>query len=256
MDDKELIEEEIYEYYQDKLEKDEPEPITEPEITEKKTVFSSAVKTISQVTDKLAKNPQDKSGVYITLAVLASAVIILCGYITGLLVPKNTERINAQIESMRETDTRYSDAVSENERLRARVEKLYNEKAEVNAQLDGINDYETTRDRVKQDINDITAQLDEVNAKLYEKRQEISELDERIKSMGAEVTLKPGMYTVGEHIAAGEYHVKGNGSMLVSDADAKLKVNTRLTQNSSYMCRLSEGDTIKLETKAEFNPSE
>lgn len=254
-DDQEIIE--IYEYYQDKLEKEESEPIPEPApAAEKKTVLSSAVKTISDITDKLAKNPQDKSGVYITLAVLASVVIILLGYITGLAIPKNTERINAKIESLRETDTRYADAVRENERLSARVDKLYNEKAEITAQLNGINDYETKRDRVKQDIDDITAQLDELNAQLDGKRGEVSELDERIKAIGGKVTLKPGMYTVGEHIAAGEYHVKGDGSMLVSDSAAKLKVNTRLTQNSSYMCRLSDGDTIKLETKAELNPSE
>lgn len=254
-DDKEIIE--IYEYYHDKLENEESEPIPELAPTaEKKTVLSSAVKTISDITDKLAKNPQDKSGVYITLAVLASVVIILCGYITGLAIPKNSERINAQIESLRETDTRYADAVRENRRLGARVEKLYSERAEVNAQLDGINDYEAKRDRVKQDIDDITAQLDEVNTQLDRKREDISELDDKIKSMGGKVTLKPGMYTAGEHIAAGEYYVKGDGSMLVSDSGAKLKVNTRLTQNSSYMCRLSDGDTIKLETKAEFNPSE
>lgn len=255
-DENEIIAEEIYEYYQDKLENEQTSENTEPEAApeQQKNIFASASKAISGITDKLAKNSQDKSGLYITLAVLASVIIIMCGYITGLAIPKNDERIAEKIEELRSSDARYTEAAANNKRLNERVNTLYDENAEVKAELNGITDYEAIRDRSKQDIEDVSVQLEKIKEQVASKQSEVEELDSQIKDIGSEITLKPGMYTVGKHIAAGEYYVKGDGSILVSDSDSKLKINTKLTQSASYTCRLSSGDIIKLETEAEFNP--
>lgn len=256
-DKNEIIAEEIYEYYQDKLESaqtEETEAASE-EPGEKKTVISSVTGAISDITDKLAKNTQDKSGVYITFAVLASVIIIMCGCLIGILIPKNEALVEAKTEKLRSSSAKYSEAKEDNERLNERVNSLYDDQAEVRAELNGITDYEAIRDRAKQDIDDISKQIEELKSQNEAKQAEINELDAKIKDMGGKVTLKPGMYTAGKHIAAGEYSVKGDGSMLVSDSEGKLKINTKLTKSAS-VCRLSDGDTIKLETEAEFNPAE
>lgn len=255
-DKNEIITEEIYEYYRNNPEEIIEEPDDEEVSENKETFFGSAVQFISGVTDKLAKNPQEKTGLYVTLAVLASVTVILCGCITGILIPPNEAKFESELERLKLSDTRYAEAVKSNERLSARVDTLYNDQAELKAQLDGITDYETARDHSAQDIKDITAQITQLESDIELKQTELAELDEKIKDMGGEITLKPGMYTAGVHIAAGEYQVKGSGSMLVSDSDSKLKVNTKLTKTTAYVCRLSDGDTIKLETEAEFNPAE
>lgn len=259
-DKNEIITEEIYEYYRNNTEEITEEIINEPddetESEKKETLFGSAAQFISGVTDKLTKNPQEKTGVYITLAVLASVTVILCGCITGILIPPNETKFESELERLKSSDTKYAEAAKSNERLSARVDTLYSDQAELKAQLEGIADYEAARDNSLQDIKDITAQITELEGNIESKQAELAALDEKIKDMGGEVTLKPGMYTVGVHIAAGEYQVKANGSMLVSDSDSKLKVNTKLTKTTAYVCRLSDEDTIKLETEARFNPAE
>ncbi len=256
-EENEIIAEEIYEYYKDKIdgETDEAEPAKQESSVKKKTALSSAAQVISNVTDRLSKNVGDKKGLYITLATLSAVIIIMLGAFVGILIPQNDAKVEAELEKLRSSGADYADIKSENERLKERVNTLYGDQAAAAEKLEGITDYEAIRDRAKQDMDDVSKQLEEIKAQVDLKQTEINELDAKIKEMGGKITLKPGMYTVGEHIAAGEYHVKGDGSILVSDSDGKLKINTKLSQSSS-VCRLSDGDMIKLETEADFNPAE
>ncbi len=255
-EENEIIAEEIYEYYKNKIdgETDEAEA-AEQESVKKKTAFSSAAQTISNIADKFSKNTDDKKGLYITLATLSAVIIIMLGAVVGILIPKDESGVERELEKLRSASADYADTKKENERLKERVNSLYGDQAAAEEKLEGITDYEAIRDRARQDMDDVSKQLEEIKAQVDLKQTQINELNQKIKEMGGKITLKPGMYTVGEHIAAGEYHVKGDGSMLVSDSDSKLKINTKLSQTSS-VCRLSDGDTIKLETEADFNPAE
>lgn len=250
MDEDKDIVAEIYEYY-----KDRPAPSEEavPERDEKKNVFSSASELFSDITDKLAANPQDKNGMYITLAAAAAAVIIMIGAITGFLLPKNEEKVTQKAQTLMESDKKYLDAQKENKRLTKRLDTLYDTRTEVASELEKINGFETERDSSKKDMDDVSSQLNDLKSQIDKKQAQINELDSKIRSIGSKLTLTPGMYTVGKQISAGEYQVKGDGSLLVSDSQNKLKINTKLTETAAYKCRLSEGDIIKLETEAEFD---
>lgn len=253
-EENDIIAEEIYEYYKDKIdsETDEAEP-EKQEIVKKKTALSSAAQAISNVTDRLSKNVGDKKGLYITLAALSAVIVIMLGALGGIIIPQNDTKVEAELEKLRRASAVYTEAKADNERLNERINTLHGDQAEVKAELEGITDYEAIRDRAKQDKDDVSKQLEDIRSQVEAKQSEVGKLDEKIKEMGGEITLTPGMYTVGEHIAAGEYHVKGDGSILVSDSDSKLKINTKLT-DTSYLCRLSDGYTVKLETEAKFNP--
>lgn len=205
------------------------------------------------IIDKLAKNSQDKRVFYITLVSVAAAFVIMVGALTGFLLPGDTKLISEKEELLKTSNQRYIEASNENTKLGNRVDELSETKEEVSSELNQINNYETSKNSSEQDINDVYGQLQELQKQIDEKQSKIDELDGKIRDIGGKVTLSPGIYTVGKHISAGEYSVTGNGSMLVSDSQNKLKVNTRLTENENYTCRLSEGDIIKLETKAEFN---
>lgn len=256
-EENEIIAEEIYEYYKDKADDEtvKAEPEKQQESVNKKTAVSPAARAISGVAGKLSKKVGDKKGLYIALAALSAVIIIMLGALVGILIPQKDAKVEAELEKLQNASAAYTEAKEENERLNERVETLRGDQAEVKAELEGITDYEAIRDSAKRDTEDISKQLEDIKAQVETKQTEAGKLDEKIKEMGGEITLKPGMYTVGEHIAAGEYQVKGNGSILVSDSDSKLKINAKLTDNS-YLCRLSDGDTIKLETEAEFNPAQ
>ncbi len=256
-EENEIIAEEIYEYYKNKVD-DEPKKVPVVSEIKEETVkkkHPSPAKAISGMTGKLSKSIKERKRLYIALVILSSVIIIVGGAVVGILIPKDESRVGEELEKLRSASSDYATVKSENERLKERVNGLYGDQAEVAAKLEGITDYEAIRDRAKQDMDDVSKQLEEVKAQVDLKQSQINELDQKIKDMGGKITLKPGMYTVGEHIAAGEYHVRGNGSILVSDSDSKLKINTKLSQTSS-VCRLSDGDTIKLETEADFNPAE
>lgn len=207
----------------------------------------------SDIIDKIAKSPQERHILYITLVSVSAAVIIMIGALTGFLIPGDDALVSKKKELLKTSNQNYIDVLNENTKLSKRVEELNSEKNEVGSELEKITDYETAKDSSEQDINDVSRQLDELQKQIDEKQSEIDNLDYKIRDMGGKVTLSPGMYTVGKHISAGEYSVKGDGSLLVSDSQNKLKINTRLSENENYTCRLSEGDTIKLETKATFN---
>ncbi len=222
-------------------------------MAEKKTFFSMVSEAFSDFTDKLAKNPQDKTNLYITIAAVASASVIMVGAITGFLLPKDGGLVSDRAEMLKTSEQKYIDAVEENEKLNRRIDELTAQKEELNSELNAIIDYETARDSAKKDMNDVSAQVEALGKQIEEKQNQIKELDAKILDMGGKVTLSPGMYTVGKQISAGEYYVKGDGSLLVSDSQSKLKINTRLTEEAPYTCRLTEGDVIKLETEAVFN---
>lgn len=207
----------------------------------------------SDIIDKLAKNPQERRILYITLVSVSAAVIIMIGALTSFLIPGDDALVSEKRELLKTSNQDYINALNENTKLSKRVEELNGEKSEAGSELEKITDYETAKNSSEQDINDVSRQLDELQKQIDEKQSEIDNLDYKIRDMGGKVTLSPGMYTVGKHISAGEYSVKGNGSLLVSDSQNKLKINARLRENENYTCRLSEGDIMKLETEAVFD---
>lgn len=207
----------------------------------------------SDIIDKLARSPQERRILYITFVSVTVAVVIMIGALTGFLIPGNDALVSEKRELLTTSSQGYIDMMNENTKLKKRVEELNGKKNEVGSELEKITDYEAAKESSKKDIDDVSKQLDELHKQIDEKQSEIDNLDYKIRNMGGRVTLSPGMYTVGQHISAGEYSVKGNGSLLVSDSQNKLKINTRLSESESYTCRLSEGDTIKLETEATFN---
>lgn len=207
----------------------------------------------SDIIDKLAKNPQERRILYITLVSVSAAVIIMIGALTGFLIPGDDALVSEKRELLKTSNQDYINALNENTKLSKRVEELNGEKSKAGSELEKITDYETAKNSSEQDINDVSRQLDELQKQIDEKQSEIDNLDYKIRDMGGKVTLSPGMYTVGKHISAGEYSVKGNGSLLVSDSQNKLKINARLSENENYTCRLSEGDIMKLETEAVFD---
>lgn len=259
-DENEIIAQEIYEYYQKKQ-----EAMTDNSSDCSKSSADNAVSDLkdntknlfpNKIKDKIKNIFWDRKKLLILSGIFASLFIVLCGCIIGLLIPKNSDRIDEITEHLKEENEQYQSALSDNIRLNEDVEELYDERAQKKAELNSITDYEETRDQAINELYELSVQLEDLQEQISEKENEVSQLDAEIKEAGGgEITLSPGMYTVGKHIAAGEYSVTGNGSILVSDSQSKLKINTKLT-SSSYICQLSDGDIIKLETEAKFNPAD
>lgn len=292
-DEKEIIEEEIYEYYKNKDAKSDAEddfsPITteysenkDEEKTEsaekpKKTlngekisafldILSDKTKSVLEFLKKqcvrfyefimpkikdILSDRKKRSVLYVVCAFVAGGLI---GMITGFIIPKNADKVAAITEKLQDRNEVYGELAEDNDRLNEKVDELYDERAERKAELNAIIDYESMRDETADKYDELSARLDEVQAEIASKQEEADKLNTEIALSGnGEITLTPGIYTVGKHIAVGEYSVTGKGSLLVSDSENKLRINTKLS-SAGYKCGLSEGDTIKLETSAKFNP--
>jgi ABC-type Na+ efflux pump permease subunit len=256
-DENEILAQEIYEYYQNKSNSNDTADSDKKDIADTADAEKSQKDNVKNLLPEALKNIfWDRKKLLVLSVVLAALLAVLCGYVIGLAIPKSSERISEIVEQMKNDDDDYQKALSSNDKLTRDVDNLYDEKAQRKAELENITDYEETRDMAKDELDELTAQLEDVQKEVALKSDELEQLDNKIKaSGGSEITLSPGMYTVGKQIPAGEYSVIGNGSLLVSDSQSNLKINTKLT-SSAYTCQLSNGDTIKLETQAKLNPAE
>lgn len=255
-EENEIIAQEIYEYYQKKQENLTDNSSDKNEASAANTISDLKDSAKNLISQKIKNIFWDRKNLMILSAVFAALFAVLCGYVIGLLIPKNSGRVAEITEQLKEESEQFQKALSDNSRLNGNVEDLYDERAQKKAELNSITDYEETRDQAINELYEISSQLEDLNNQIAEKENKVAELDASIKAAGGgEITLSPGMYTVGKQLAAGEYSVTGNGSILVSDSQSKLKINTKLT-SSAYTCPLSNGDIIKLETEAKFNPAE
>lgn len=251
-DENEFIAQEIYEYYQNNQNTQQ----SSPSDSANTIADLDIIQTDNTVSQKIKDIFWDRKKLLILSVILAVLFSVLCGYVIGLLIPKSDTRIAEITKQLEEESESFQKALSDNERLSEDVDELYDKRAEKKAELNNITDYEEARDLAKSEFDELLLQFDELQTQITEKKDEIAKLDALIKnSGGGEIILTPGMYTAGKHIAAGSYSVTGNGSLLVSDSQNKLKINTKLTA-SDFTCPLSDGDIIKLETEAKFNPAD
>ncbi len=286
---KEIIEEEIYEYYKDKNGGEEDFTAEENVLEEKQEMADVSEKQLIKPLDKMRlpkafliirdklqfawnfikkrfsyffafikskikeilADRKKRLIIYGACAFVASCVF---GALIGCIIPKNAEKTAEIKERLQEENKDYLKAYRTNNRLNRRVDELYEERAELKAELNSITDYEEMRDKTTDKYEELSEKMNAAEKEIDEKQTEIDGLNSEIAlSGGGKITLTPGMYTVGKHIAVGEYSVTGKGSLLVSDKDSKLKINTKLS-SAGYKCGLSEGDTIKIEASAAFNP--
>lgn len=292
-DEKEIIEEEIYEYYKnigDKSdEEDDFSPITPKDKADKDEAKTDKTEKLKKAIEKekisaflymlsdktksvweflkrqclrfyefiiprikdILSDRKKRSVLYVVCAFIAGGLI---GMFTGFIIPKNADKADEIMEKLKDSNEVYISLAEDNDRLNEKVDELYDERAERKSELNTITDYEDMRDETSDKYDELSARFDNLQSEIASKQEEADKLNTEIALSGnGEITLTPGIYTVGKHIAVGEYSVTGKGSLLVSDKENKLRINTKLS-SAGYKCGLSEGDTIKLEASAKFNP--
>lgn len=273
--DKELLEDEISEYYNRKeseelsgyyddmtpeytpLPNDKPNepiiisvnhsdaPIEEP------TAEQSKDEETEETDDESDHKANDKSFFNISAAV--SVAVLLSVFFAGILSYKDEEDINYKFSHVQTSSKKYSNAQERINLVNGEITELEDEIAEKQTELNTITEYESNTGEIKSKQNVLNAELKDWQNAVSAKEKTLAELDKNIKKkLPSMITLSPGLYTVGENIFSGNYNAVGDGSIVVSSANGGAKINTSLTSEASSFS-LDDGDIIKLETKAVFN---
>lgn len=265
----EELTENISEYYKNAEEKAKKEVSKANDDTndiheeiKKRFFFSKLIKSKANVvggTDASGEIRDSKYGLTdrkeLFLYLLASLAVSLCiiggSVAAALKMPRDEAVDNEYIDELRHSED-YVKLQKEYAGLSKEVNDLTEALKEKKETVEFIEDYDNKKaeltskiDTLKQEINDITYNINQ-------KQAEIAELDKIISDRaGTMITLSPGRYVVGSNIAAGKYSVTGAGKLSVASSSNKSKVNT-VIGSSAYELTLEDGDIVNIEMSAKF----
>lgn len=125
------------------------------------------------------------------------------------------------------------------------------------AKLKTLEDFEGKVATLRADSSRFTSELKSLKGQVEEKQAELESLTGRIRRERTKpIHLPAGQFIVGRDIRPGRYQVFGESNFFVHGPDGELKVNTILGDNGngSYVCELSDGDSIQAESSVTFQP--
>ena len=191
---------------------------------------------------------------FVSACFLVGLAILFLSFYLGTLGTKDTEMVDNKYYELLETDSRYNDTLKKISSINAEIEELTQTCALKQREYDALLAYQNGEGDVDNRISELQAQLDDLTKENLRKQTEIDSLTADISGKVSTImNLPPGIYTVGENIAAGKYTVTGSGSILVSSASGTVKLNTILTANGTTVT-LNNADKIQLDTRAKFSP--
>ncbi len=269
--DKDLLYEEIADYYSNSDEEDKELPIADEDIPSadediapadeknkaEETIEIPQQTSNTEVSDEdddeedAPQKPNDKTFFIISAAVALS--VLLSVFFAGILSYKSEEDINYRFSRIQTTSKKYSRAQEKINLTNDEITALEDEIAEKQSELNTITEYESNTGTIKSKQSALDSELKELNSSVKNKEKVLSDLENsasrKIPSM---VTLTPGLYTVGENLFSGNYNAMGDGAIVVSSSNGGAKINTTLTSDAVSFT-LEDGDIVKLETKAVFS---
>ncbi|MCD8391528.1 MAG: hypothetical protein LUD03_06790 [Firmicutes bacterium] len=252
---------EILSYYEDNpsepvLDTEKAEEDVPRQVNKLKQTASAVSAAVPRVVNAVIPEDKKGRGKYLYM-IIAAVLIIIIGFFAGFIAfGASDEKVDSKKEELQKTDTSYLRAKSENTTLTASIEALEENGENIEKTFDSVVEYQKQYDTLEEEYSEYQSQLDSLTSDYDQLKSEYDELSEQLTKLKTQtVTLTPGTYTVGTHLAAGNYSVTGDGSMLAADSNSSLKINTIL-DDDAYECTLSGGDIIKLETTAKFTPTE
>lgn len=270
--DKDLLYEEIADYYSNSDEEDEELPIADEDIPSadediapadeenkaEETIESPQQTSNTEVSyededeeDDTPQKPNDKMFFIISAAVALS--VLLSVFFAGILSYKSEEDINYRFSRIQTTSKKYSRAQEKINLTNDEITALEDEIAEKQSELNTITEYESNTGTIKSKQSALDSELKELNSSVKNKEKVLSDLENSVsRKIPSMVTLTPGLYTVGENLFSGNYNAMGDGAIVVSSSNGGAKINTTLTSDAVSFT-LDDGDIVKLGTKAVFS---
>ena len=192
---------------------------------------------------------------FVAAALLVAMGILLLSFYFGTLGVKDSELVEMQYSQMLSESSKYNDTLESISETNVQIEELIRERDIKQAEYDALLSYKNGEDYVEFEITELQKQLDTLNDENQKKQEQIDALTSDISEKVATImNLPPGIYTVGESLAAGKYTVTGSGSILVASSNGNVKLNTILTADGVAVT-LDDFDRIQLDTRAKFSPA-
>lgn len=190
---------------------------------------------------------------YVITAFIAAA-IISGSFILAVYLPGDSELINSRADELLQNDEEYTSLIEQKESLEAEVNKLNTDSEEKKAQIESLNDYDNTMAELDMKIKEKREEINSLNNEKKQKQSRLDEINADISTRnGTEITLTPGIYTVGTNLQVGKYSVTGSGKFQVASSDGVSKVNITLGE-SPYIITLEQGDKVKTGSSTKFTP--
>ncbi|MGM9937475.1 MAG: PspA/IM30 family protein [Candidatus Ornithomonoglobus sp.] len=190
---------------------------------------------------------------YIITACIAAA-IIAGSFTLAIYLPGDSDLINSRAGDLLQSDEEYSSLLEKKESLEYEVNTLQAESDEKKTQVDNLNDYDNTMAGLDMKIKENRDEIIILKAEMSEKQAQLDGLNASISSKnGTQITLTPGVYTVGTNLQVGKYSVTGSGKFQVASSDGVSKVNEILGA-SPYTITLEQGDKVSIGSSTKFTP--
>ncbi|MGN1115925.1 MAG: hypothetical protein ACI4TH_05110 [Candidatus Ornithomonoglobus sp.] len=190
---------------------------------------------------------------YIVTLCIAAA-IISGSFILAVYLPGDADLINSRADELLRNDEEYAALLKQKESLEDEVNKLQTESDEKGTQVDSLNDYDNIMAELDMKIKEKRAEINSLNNQKKEKQAQLDKINADISAKnGTEITLSPGIYTVGTNLQAGKYSVTGSGKFKAASSDGISKANETLG-TSPYTITLEKGDKVSIESSTKFTP--
>lgn len=190
---------------------------------------------------------------YVITACIAAA-IISGSFVLAVYLPGDTELIKGRAGELLENDEEYTALAAQKESLETEVDKLRADSYEKKAQVDSLNDYDNTMAELDMKIKDKRSKINALNSEKTQKQAQLDKINAEIADKnGGEITLTPGVYTVGTNLHAGKYSVTGSGKFQAASADGVSKAN-EILGSSPYIITLEQGDKVSIGSSTKFTP--
>ncbi|MGN0181827.1 MAG: hypothetical protein ACI4DP_05370 [Candidatus Ornithomonoglobus sp.] len=190
---------------------------------------------------------------YIITAFIAAA-IIAGSFTLAIYLPGDSDLINSRAGDLLKSDEEYSSLLANKESLEYEVNTLQAESDEKKTQVDNLNDYDNTMAELDMKIKENREEINILKSEMNEKQAQLDGLNAAISGKnGTQITLTPGVYTVGTNLQVGKYSVTGSGKFQVASSDGVSKVN-EILGTSPYTITLEQGDKVSIGSSTKFTP--
>lgn len=187
--------------------------------------------------------------VFCAACTFVAAAFLCTAFYVGANRSSGSGDAQKTLDMMRAADSRYAEAVFENERLTEEIKDLTRQSLEAQELTGALGDYEDMKQALETRLEESQAEYQAKNDELYSLNSEIAALKSRQGEYS--VTLTPGVYTVGKNLPPGTYNVTGAGSMIASTAAGEMKINMQLSAEPNR-AELRDGYTVKLNKSTTF----
>ncbi len=192
---------------------------------------------------------------FIAAVLVVAMAVLMFSFQLGSMGMKSEALVESKYLELLQSSSKYNDLIKQISSINVEIEDYSHERDLKQSEYDALIAYRDNEGAVTDEIAALQSRLDTLNIENAKKQAEIDSLTTDIsEKISAIMNLPPGIYTVGENIAAGKYTITGSGSILVSSSKGSVKLNTILTADGVSIT-LDDMDKIQLDTRAKFSPA-